>query len=237
VRSGPAPVQNPSWWYPLVGFVASTHPQHSPPVPRAGQHDASGEGSIYRLADPRWRGSIFLGYRDGKPHRKYVTRRTRAAVATDLRRLLEAHRQGQLVTTGSMTMGEWLAVYVEQVARLEPRTRGLREGCYGAASALPARTPQEYARKARNAQGCDRWSFHEPFHDVLALPGDLPSPNVTDRWGATGRQSNRCLGSVCQRPWPDGRAGPSGPAVARRGSWCFWLIGKSTNLIVSWTSK
>jgi hypothetical protein len=24
---------------------------------------------------------------------------------------------------------------------------------------------------------------------VLALPGDLPSPNVTDRWAATGRQS------------------------------------------------
>jgi hypothetical protein len=47
-------------------------------------------------SDGRWRGSIFLGYRNGKPHRKYVTRRTRTAVATDLRRLLEAHRQGQL---------------------------------------------------------------------------------------------------------------------------------------------
>lgn len=91
---------------------------------RAGRR-GNGEGSIYRLPDGRWRGSIFLGYRDGKPHRKYVTRRTRAAVATDLRRLLEAHRQGQLVTTGSMTVGEWLATYLEQVARPKVRPRTL----------------------------------------------------------------------------------------------------------------
>jgi integrase len=91
---------------------------------RAGRR-GNGEGSIYRLADGRWRGSIFLGYRDGKPHRKYVTRRTRTAVATDLRRPLEAHRQGQLVTTGSMTVGEWLAIYLEQVARPKVRPRTL----------------------------------------------------------------------------------------------------------------
>lgn len=67
---------------------------------------------------------MFLGYRDGKPHRKYVTRRTRAEVAAEIRRLLEAQRQGQLVTTGGMTVGEWFAIYLEQVARpkLRPRT-------------------------------------------------------------------------------------------------------------------
>lgn len=85
----------------------------------------NGEGSIYQLPDGRWRGSIFLGYRDGKPHRKYVIRRTRTAVATDLRRLLEAHREGQLVTTGTMTVGEWLATYLEQVARPKVRPRTL----------------------------------------------------------------------------------------------------------------
>ena len=72
------------------------------------------EGSIYQLPDGRWRGSVFLGYREGRPHRKYVTRRTRAVVAAEIRRLLEAQRQGQLITTGTVTVGEWLATYLEQ---------------------------------------------------------------------------------------------------------------------------
>jgi hypothetical protein len=84
----------------------------------------NGEGSIYQLPNGRWRGSVFLGYRDGKPHRKYVTRRTRAEVAAEIRRLLEAQRQGQVVTTGGMTVGEWFGTYRDQVARpkLRPRT-------------------------------------------------------------------------------------------------------------------
>jgi integrase len=84
----------------------------------------NGEGSIYQLPNGRWRGSVFLGYREGKPHRKYVTRRTRAEVAAEIRGLLEAQRQGRLVTTGSITLGEWFATYLEQVARpkLRPRT-------------------------------------------------------------------------------------------------------------------
>jgi integrase len=84
----------------------------------------NGEGSIYQLPDGRWRGSVFLGYRQGKPHRKYVTRRTRAQAAAEIRHLLEAQRQGQLITTGSMTVGEWLATYLQQVARpkIRPRT-------------------------------------------------------------------------------------------------------------------
>jgi hypothetical protein len=56
---------------------------------RAGRR-GNGEGSIYQLPDGRWRGSVFLGYRDGKPHRKNVTRRTRAEVAAEIRALIEA---------------------------------------------------------------------------------------------------------------------------------------------------
>ena len=83
----------------------------------------NGEGSIYQLPDGRWRGSVFLGYRDGKPHRKYVTRRTRALVAAEIGRLLEAQRQGQVITTGGMTVGEWLTTYLEQVAKPQVRPR------------------------------------------------------------------------------------------------------------------
>lgn len=84
----------------------------------------NGEGSIYQLPDGRWRGAVFLGYRNGKPYRKYVTRRTRAEVAAELGRLLEAHRRGQLVTTGRITVREWFTTYLEQVAKpkLRPRT-------------------------------------------------------------------------------------------------------------------
>jgi integrase len=81
------------------------------------------EGSIYRLADGRWRGSAFLGYRDGKPHRKYVTRRTRADVAKEVGRLVALQRQGALVTTGRITMADWLATYMDQVARPKVRPR------------------------------------------------------------------------------------------------------------------
>jgi len=84
----------------------------------------NGEGSIHQLPDGRWRGSVFLGYRDGKPHRKYVTRRTRADVAAEIRVLIEAQRQGQVIATGGMTVAEWLTTYLEQVAQpaVRPRT-------------------------------------------------------------------------------------------------------------------
>jgi integrase len=91
---------------------------------RAGRR-GNGEGSIYQLPDGRWRGSVFLGYRDGKPHRKYVTCRTRAQVAAEIRALIEAQRQGQVITTGGMTVAEWLATYLEQVARPKVRPRTL----------------------------------------------------------------------------------------------------------------
>lgn len=83
------------------------------------------EGSIYRLADGRWRGSVFLGYRDGKPHRKYVTRRTRAEAAREVTKLVDLQRQGRLVTTGRITVAEWLATYLDQVARPKVRPRTL----------------------------------------------------------------------------------------------------------------
>lgn len=91
---------------------------------RRARKRGNSEGSIYPLPDGRWRGSVFLGYRDGRPHRKYVTRRTRAEAAAEVRRLLELQRQGQLVTTGSLSVEEWFATYLDQVARpaLRPRT-------------------------------------------------------------------------------------------------------------------
>src|SRR5215475_5102360 len=71
---------------------------------------------------------------------------------------------------------------------LEPRTRGFvsvvpavlgglppgsRVDCWGAPHALPAPTSQESARNTRNAQRCDRYSFHEPFHGIPAWRGEF----------------------------------------------------------------
>jgi integrase len=87
---------------------------------RAGRR-GNGEGSIYQLPDGRWRGTVSLGYRNGKPHRKYVTRRTRTEAAAEIRSLIEAQRRGQVITTDGTTVAEWLAIYLEQVAR--PKVR------------------------------------------------------------------------------------------------------------------
>lgn len=92
---------------------------------RRARKRGNSEGSVYRLADGRWRGSVFLGYRNGTPHRKYVTRRTRAEVAAEVAHLVELQRKGQLVTTGGMTVAEWMATYMEQVARPKVRPRTL----------------------------------------------------------------------------------------------------------------
>jgi len=81
------------------------------------------EGSVYQLPDGRWRGAVLLGYRNGKPYRKYVTRKTRREVVEEIRRLLTALRSGAPVSSGSCTVAEWFATYLDQVARPKVRPR------------------------------------------------------------------------------------------------------------------
>jgi hypothetical protein len=61
-------------------------------------------------------------------------------------------------------------VTFSQVRRqgLEPRTRGLRVGCWAAADALPAPTAHLTAPQAANTQAFGRYSFHDPFHGPMA---------------------------------------------------------------------
>jgi len=54
---------------------------------------------------------------------------------------------------------------------LEPRTHGLKEDRWSAKSALPARLPLMYARKAPIAQSFRWCSFHESFRSVGAPSG------------------------------------------------------------------
>ena len=43
-----------------------------------------GEGSVYRLADGRWRGVVNLGWHGGKRRRKFITRGTQADVVREV---------------------------------------------------------------------------------------------------------------------------------------------------------
>lgn len=89
------------------------------------QRRAKGEGSLYRLADGRWRGSVDLGWHGGKQRRKHVTRKTKAEVGRELRRLLAEADAGRLSPECSPTVEEWMATYLREVAadRVRPSTR------------------------------------------------------------------------------------------------------------------
>lgn len=91
----------------------------------------NGEGSIYQAADGRWRGYVDLGYIDGKRRRKYVTGRTRKAVATRLRAAADARDAGTLqIGVGATTVGQWLDTWVETIAsrKVRPSTLATYRG-------------------------------------------------------------------------------------------------------------
>ncbi len=85
-----------------------------------------GDGGLYQRADGMWIGVVDLGYGgDGKRRRKTVSARRQADALAKLRlmrRQLDEH--GDLPTK-SMTVGAWLAHWVENIAapRLRPNSR------------------------------------------------------------------------------------------------------------------
>jgi hypothetical protein len=77
---------------------------------------AWGEGSIYRLPNGRWQGSVGLGWVNGRRVRRRITRETRREVATDLRELIGKAELGQLRTERPPTLATWLDTYVAEVS-------------------------------------------------------------------------------------------------------------------------
>lgn len=75
------------------------------------------EGSIYQVKDGGWKGAISLGYVNGRLKRKVVKRKTHAAVAEELRKLLTKRDQNKPISTTRRTvaqfMTEWLEVHVK----------------------------------------------------------------------------------------------------------------------------
>jgi len=75
---------------------------------------ASGEGSVYKSPDGRWRGSVDLGWTDGKRHRNYVSGKTQQDA---LRKLRAAQRSAEVgvVADGRLTVGRWLDQWLATV--------------------------------------------------------------------------------------------------------------------------
>lgn len=74
----------------------------------------SGEGSVYRSPDGRWRGVADLGWEGGKRHRKYVTGKTQAEAVRKLREAQRSAEQG-IVTDGRVTVAAWLETWLTTV--------------------------------------------------------------------------------------------------------------------------
>src|SRR4051812_5426196 len=83
-----------------------------------------GEGSIVKRTDGRWMARVDLGWSDGKRQSKAIYGRTRRAVAGDLRKALKAAEDGTLVADERQTLADFLARWLQDVARprVRPRT-------------------------------------------------------------------------------------------------------------------
>lgn len=83
---------------------------------------AAGEGSIYKLPDGRWRGSVELPSPDGRRRRKVVTGATSRDVADRLTSIKRGVSDGTLALGPDMTVEAWLAHWLA-TATLRTSTR------------------------------------------------------------------------------------------------------------------
>ncbi|MZF56777.1 tyrosine-type recombinase/integrase [Streptomyces sp. SID5594] len=80
----------------------------------------NGRSSIYQGKDGKWHGRVTVGTRDdGKPDRRHVERKTRAAVTTAVRELEKQRDSGAVRKAGrAWTVEVWLTHWVENIAPL-----------------------------------------------------------------------------------------------------------------------
>jgi integrase len=101
-------------------------------VTRKAGKRGSGEGSMYRDNEGRWRSVVDLGWRDGRRRRKYLSGRTRAEVAAKLRRVLDEQDAGLEISTDGLapTLEAWLTHWLDTIAapRLRPSTLATYRG-------------------------------------------------------------------------------------------------------------
>jgi len=89
------------------------------------------EGSIYRMKDGRWRAAVMVGWKiapDGRriPDRKTFTASTRHQVAADLTAALRDRDRGVNIKPGRLTVGAFLAHWLENTVRASVRPKTYR---------------------------------------------------------------------------------------------------------------
>lgn len=85
----------------------------------------NGEGSISQRPDGRWIAQASVGHdpKTGKPIRRTFYGKTRAEAAKKLTAALAAAGRGQTAPPAKLTLGEWLATWLETYARPKVRQR------------------------------------------------------------------------------------------------------------------
>lgn len=81
---------------------------------RRSKSRTNGEGSIYRLADGRWRAVVTVGIVAGKQVRRSATTRTQADARAALDELRRKH-SGIVASTDRMTVGQWLDRWLAEI--------------------------------------------------------------------------------------------------------------------------
>ena len=85
------------------------------------------EGSIYHMADGRWRAAVSKG-KDaaGKPKRVVFTAATRHAVAEDMTKALRDQQRGININPGKQTVGQFLTAWLENTVKPSVRPKTYR---------------------------------------------------------------------------------------------------------------
>ena len=91
------------------------------------KHRGSGEGSIYRTKDGRWRGEVSLRYKpDGKALRKIHYGKTRNEVSAAMKQTLRDQQLGLTITSENQTLKQFLNDWLEYTVKPKNRRQTYR---------------------------------------------------------------------------------------------------------------
>lgn len=94
------------------------------------QRRGRGEGSIWRRADGRWQARLDLGWVAGKRKHKDIYGRTRAEVASKLRKLATGQEEGKAPPNDRIRLDSFLATWLGEVVKPR-RSHGHWRNCEG----------------------------------------------------------------------------------------------------------
>ena len=130
---------------------------------------SKGDGSIYPMANGRYRGSIEAGWRDGKRQRRTATGKTRTAVAVKLSKIRAELDAGMVAE--DPTVEEWLTYWRDTICA----ERGLKQSTlYGYDSYLKTWLKPHLGRTRLKALTADHVrKLHKAMRDAGKSPASI----------------------------------------------------------------